>query len=402
MRKNHIKVFIALCGIAFSSVGIFNNSISAFNNFISDDLNVYRGSFALYLTIYSIFIGFFNILISKLLNDKTVKMITISGITIASLTLVVSSTFTSLWQFYIMAAIRGFGVSCYQAMIITNVVYGWFKKNSGFFNSCVMCVGGLGGVIIPQVINTCVNAFGWRVASVIVGIISFVVASPVIFTKFTLHPEYIGETPYGNGLEVKEEVKVNKNKNKNFSFISISFLILLFYGFTTSFGHGMAQNITGYGESIGMSQVGVNALSAIMFANIISKLISGVLYDKYNEIVANVSCLTVSLIGAIGLLVSKNPTIIIISAFCFGFIYAPVSIGYNFILKEFYDYSHFKKALPVLTLFNTLGNAVSVTAYGYLYDFTHTYKYMFIITISLTILNILLLFVAKRKSAAGK
>ena len=108
---------------------------------------------------------------------------------------ILCSQIHSLWQAYLPYALVGFGMAGCGAPV-TSTVQRWFVKRRGMVLGIVVAATGVGTLVFAPAANYLVDAYGWRMAYVILGVV-FLVALTLAAWVMESSPEKRGLRPYG-------------------------------------------------------------------------------------------------------------------------------------------------------------------------------------------------------------
>ena len=392
-NKKYIEIVLILCGLSAASVGICINSQGVFYAPMAESLGVYRGSVAMYQTLYTLSLAVSSIIAPKILNDNNFKKIVSISIIVTFFSILLTAFTRSLTIIYILSIIRGIATSFFNIVILTIVVNGWFIENRGIVSSIILAVAGVVGAIFSPVFTFLINTFNWETAYIANASVVLLFCFPFLIFPISLKAEYLNYEPYG-----KKEDTVSKETNKEFKYASISYLAIVLFSFLITATNGITANMPGYAESIGVgSYVEASMVSAVMIANIISKLLIGYISDKYNAFKANMIMLIIFMVGIVGLIFASDKLPLIVLSFIFGFVYSVTALGVAFISREFFGDNNYKKSFPIVSFAGSVGSALSISLIGYLYDFTGTYKTVFYIFTVIGLVCISLLLLANNK-----
>lgn len=397
--KLHWLVLIAMCGLSASSVGLLINSVGVFYSPVSDSLGILRGTFALHVTLSTFVCAITSLFVSKILNEKNFKMIVTIGIITASMSTILMSCSTQMWQYLILGIIRGIGNAFFGMVIITILVNNWFIKFHGLATSVALSFGGISGAICSPFLTNIIEKYGWNIAFIVMGIMIFVFCIPFLVLPISIKPEQKGIKPYGFKIEQDNDNSIQYNSNKTFKYLSNPFISLFIFCLLLTSITSFTQHFPGFAQSIKVSaQVGSFMISACMFGNIISKLLIGILSDIMGPIKSIILMMCINVIACIVLVNTTSVNLLLIAAFMFGFIYSISAVGIVLLTKLAFGVEHYDKAYPVISFAGNVGSACTISLIGYLYDFTGTYKIAFLFILIFEIINLFLLYCINKKA----
>jgi MFS family permease len=95
------------------------------------------------------------------------------------------------WMIFIMIGFAaGFG-ACLGPIVYSKAIAAWFDNERGIALGIATCGVGLGTLVLPVLAQHFITAFGWRVAYVVVGVTTFVLAFSMIAVFVREPPNYL-------------------------------------------------------------------------------------------------------------------------------------------------------------------------------------------------------------------
>ncbi|GHT78487.1 MFS transporter [Actinomycetota bacterium] len=209
-----------------------------------------------------------------------------------------SGFYTEVWMWYINGVIFGFFGSFIFVVPVPIMILNWFKKRTGLIMGICMCFSGIGGIVLSRVYALLINAFAWRTAYIIAGIILLVLTIPFTAFVFAMKPSDIGKTAYGAETEVAPRVvdgiaedeavpgvsgvaKSGSGVPFKQAITSVPFVMMfLICGLVAFFGTVLTI-LSKFGQSIDLPlDMAANLISMALAGNMISKIGLGWLNDK--------------------------------------------------------------------------------------------------------------------------
>ena len=331
----HWVLVALLCGMAASAIGVCMNCVGIFYTPVSDSLGVLRGSFAMHATISQLATSLAALIVPKLMDRFPYKRLLLGGVAAAVLSTIAMAYSRELWQFYLLGLLRGLGVGLFSTVPITIILTNWFHKSHGIATSITLSFSGLAGAVCSPLFTRCIILWGWENTYLVMAAAILLFTLSAVVIPFTSAPQAMGLRPYGDYGEDKSTYAAEtKFSYKNTAFLCLCVVTLLH----TSIA-GIAQHFTGFALSIRLTaETGALMMSLSMVGNILTKLLIGILSDKFGP-------------------------------------------------------ENYSKAYSVIGLLTTTGSAISLPLIGYLYDFTGSYLPMFWIALGFHTVNLVLLWV---------
>lgn len=397
MKENQRKPWIVLavcCGLAASSIGISINSSGVFYTPVSESLGMMRGTFAMHMTIFSFVTALSAFIVPVLMRKLSYKLILTVSVVVAVVATALMGFVNTAFMFNILGAIRGLMTGMFSIVPLTMIINEWFHKKHGFATSFVFGFSGLAGSICSPILSQCIETFGWQMGYMIKALIILGLCLPAIFYPFAVHPQDEGLLPYGFETSVSGN---HKPKTSVFRFLTVSFIGFFVLALMNTMITGITQHLPGFAESIGYtSTVGATLLSAGMVGNIISKLLIGVMSDRFGPIKATITMMSMNMLGILLLIFSPYVVGLYIGSFLFGSIYSVGAVGLPLLCKYFFGLENYNKVFPSISFASNLGAAVALSIVGYIYDFMGSYVVAFILGLGINIVCFVLLVIVMK------
>lgn len=154
-------------------------SISTFLKPIIAEFGWLRGETSFAYMAGAIAMGFGGMVMGHLSDRFSTRPVVICGLVCLGATLLLLSTMSDLWQYYLYYCILGgFGSAALDAPLIANVGH-WFERNKGLALGLATAGRALGQGFVPFGAGLLIAAYGWRDAYFILGVISVVGMVPL-------------------------------------------------------------------------------------------------------------------------------------------------------------------------------------------------------------------------------
>lgn len=397
-------VVAVLCGLAASSVGLCINSVGVFYAPVAEDLGILRGSFSMHVTIASIVTAVAALFAPRWMKDRTFKPILTAGVLLSGISTCLMACSSAMPAFYLLGTLRGIGNAAYGMVMLTVIVNRWFEARHGLATSIVLSFGGIAGAVCSPLLTAVIEKAGWRTGYIVMGILMIVFCIPAILYPFSISPEAEGRKPYGAGQGAPEgKENMEKVDAQKFHYLSIPFAAMLLVGVLHTAITCLPQHFPGFSQSIGSTAaVGAMMLSFCMAGNILSKLLIGMLADRWSSMKATVFMIGLHLLSIIMLLAFRSEILLCGAAFLFGFVYSVSAVGLVLITKDCFGAENYAKAYPVISFAGGVSCAVGMSLVGYLFDFTGSYQAAFLAAALFHVIDLGLLSLMKRKTGKKK
>lgn len=401
----HWLTVAASCGLFASSIGICTNSMAVFYGPVSEALGVGRGTFALSITISALVSGFFSPVVAKWMGSHPLRPMLLFGVLLNAAVTLSMAWAGNIWLFYGLGVLRGIGMSCFSLMPVTTIIGSWFETRHGLAMGIAMSFSGLSGAVFNPIFSAIIESAGYRQAYICMAVFSLILALPgALFLR--LRPQEFSLLPYGADRDVPapDLPKVSEKKSGGAVWACLPFVVLALLAVLQNFITGVAQHFPGYAETVGLTAgVGAMMVSAGMVGNIVSKLIIGVLSDRFGPFMASAVMMSVNAIalGVLALLPKGAFPLALGAAFFYGAVYSITAAGISLITRRIFGMERYAAAYSAVTIMTSIGNAVSLTIIGTIYDVTGTYLSAILVSLLADGISLLALFYLARKVKNG-
>lgn len=315
--------------------------------------------------------------------------------------LIGTSRSSSMWQLFLtygLLVAMGTGPAF---VVATSATTKWFKKNRGLAIAIVASGMGLGSIIITPVSAWLMEINGWRFSAATIGLITLAIIIPASVVLFIIEAKISAtksETDRDSTTKHSDVPKNEKTVDSNeFSFWQITHnrnfvLILLVWAFYSFCMFLISTHLVPHALDLNITAVQAASLvSVIGFANIPSRLLSGVASDKLGRkplAVINALIMTASLAL---LLFPANLGILYVFAILFGIGYGGLAAPIIAMVGDIFGVRHMGKIMGILEIGWVLGAAAGPALAGYVYDTSQSYQYAFIVTFIISLFVVIML-----------
>ena len=308
----------------------------------------------------------------------------------------------SLAMFYGSFLLIAFGAGGCTSVVTMTAVANWFEKNVGKAMGVMASGFGASGLIVPLIVWL-IGTYGWREASVILGVGMWIIGIPLTFI-IKNSPEEHGYTLDGvskedrviestGGAEKGEIPFKDAIRTRSYVFVNLAEFIRMM---TLS---AVVTHIMPYLSSIGFSRSGAGVAAAgIPLLSILGRFGFGWLGDlfekKYVMAIAysimGLGTLTFSFVDIQGLLY------VFLILFSVGF--GGLAVLRSAILREYYGRRSFGKLMGIVMGFAAMGGIIGPTAAGWMFDTSGSYVDIWRILCALTGVAVFLIIFIQPKS----
>lgn len=325
------------------------------------------------------------ILMGRLTDKFGVRTPVILGSISISLGYILASQASSMWQFTLAQAflIGMFGSSSTFGPLVADVTL-WFVRRRGIAVAIVASGNYLAGTIWPPLLQYAIDAFGWRMAHLSIGVFCLVTMPPLAFAlgKKTVFEE---TNILANSRNLVAKMQMSPSK--------IQALIVI-AGFACCMAMAMPQvHIVAYCGDLGFGVArGAEMLSLMLGFGIVSRLISGWIADRIGGLRtlllgSSLQCLALFFYIPFDGLVS----LYIVSAL-FGLSQGGIVPSYALIVREYFPAREAGARVSLVLMITIVGMAVGGWMSGEIYDLTGSYRMAFLSGIAWNLLNMSIAF----------
>lgn len=287
----------------------------------------------------------------------------------------------------VQGVLIGFGAAAGFGPLIADVSH-WFVKRRGIAVALVASGNYLAGALWSPLIETLIFEYDWRIAFLIIAVTIFSISVPLTYF-LKQRPAFNEEPSSGAEAEVGRSEKITA---PGLSPKTIQTLLVV-AGLGCCLAMAMPQvHIVAYCIDLGYgAAAGVQMLSVMLLAGVISRITSGFLMDWLGGIKtvllgSSLQCLALFLYLPFDGLVS-----LYIVAAVFGLAQGGIVPGYAIIIREYLPAKEAGERVGQVMMATVLGMALGGWASGWLFDVTGSYDIAFIHGIGWNLVNMLIL-----------
>lgn len=371
------------CALVLSCAGIFFTPVSTF-------FGVSKATFSLYFSILNVAMMVALPVAGRLMERVDMRLVLSSCVVMAGGGLIAFSTFSEMWQFYVVGAILGFGLAPLLYLAVPALINAWCVRRVGFFVGLCMAFTGIGGVIFNPVGSALIASGpeGWRTAYFAFGVIILVVALPFTSLVVRTRPADKGLEPYGidEAASAGDAAQVRGLPAARAMRAPAFYALAAFCGLIT-LNQTVYQFLPSYVTNL--SETSLPALaamtgtvaSACMAGQAIGKVALGTLSDR-----SAVGGLAGGLVlGAAGVLVMMLvpgvSALLLAGSFMFGFAYACTTVQTPLLTRNVFGERDYTAIYSRISMVGSLFGAVAAVFWGWVCDLPGGYTIMFVLSL---------------------
>ena len=360
---------------------------------VTTQLHWTRGMFSSGLLASAIASPIMTPLFGKLLDRYGIRRVALPtsalyGLALCSLSLLQPNAYWAL--FVMVAASAGFG-ACLGPIVYSKSITAWFDKERGFALGIATCGVGLGTLVLPEVAQHFVVAFGWRAAYIAVGVLTFILSFSMIALFVREPPGYleriqaahvhVGEGPHPFGLSAQDAFRT-----RQFWLLAVIFLIE-----GTACNGILSGNFVpllidrGYTPAAAVALLGASGLAAMA-----ARIVCGLGLDWLHGPIFSAIVMLLPPVG-VGLLVTHaGAPVPFFSAICIGLAIGAEVDMLGFFVSRYFGRRSFGLLYGLIFALFTIGIGTGPAYLGFAFDHFHTYDPVLRIFVALLIVAALL------------
>ena len=379
--------FVLFVNLAFPAYGS-----SVINAYMATDMQLDRKTLGLIFSVYFVMSGVMAPPAAMCVNKFGVRTTLVLG----SVLLLAGSLLMALfvdtgWQAVIVFGfVIGTGVIMGGALAAQTSVASWFIRKRALAMSIMLTAAGVGGFIAAPLLNYVIASSGdWRNGWwLIVGLVCLSLLLAALFVRNK--PSDIGQFPDGKEVETAPSPGIASPAAKGVhittedwtlreSLLSPTLWVILFsaLGFSAGYALFIAHGVVHLMDNGNSAEAAALAVSIMVFANLVGKLIFGVLGDRIEpRYIWGVAVLIFG-IGLILAVKASNTIEIYIFAICLGLGFGTSVTCFMTVLSNYFGIGAYASIVGVAMAVQTIVSAIVPLLAGYLYDAYGSYAWSF-------------------------
>ena len=379
IAASFLMVLITL-GFCSSNSGIYLSAITG-------ALDIKRSLFSITNSFRYVATTIVNLFFGVLLKKFGVRKLVAFGFLALVASTITYSCASTLPIFYLGGFLLGVGIAFTSTTMGSFIVRRWCKTNVGRYTGIVLASNGIGGAIAAQIVTPMIynenNAFGYRNAYKLVVII-LIITAVVVVSLLREHPK--------DGAVTTE---LPKKKNRGSFWVGIEYKTAVkrpyfYFVAVCVFMTGLLLQGVSVVKHAHMADVGISAELIANLASIssllltLSKVIVGMIYDRYGLRPIMFVCHLLTVITFILMAFIRNTTTGIIcatvAAIFLTFALPLETIAIPLITNDLFGAASYDKLLGLYMAFNTAGFAFGSPLMNAVYDRFGTYVPLFVVS----------------------
>ena len=401
-------VAAALIG-QFISAGTQAYAVGAFLKPMISDLGWSREEFSLVQTISVTVGGLLGFVIGGMIDRRGPRLLMFIGGIVTGITVMLTSQVHELWQFYLIRGVgQAIGLAMVGNLVVNVTVAKWFVVRRGMAVAIASLGISLGGVIMTPLVTWWVDAYGWRTAWVLLGILIWVLALPsALIMRRT--PEDVGLLP--DGLTRDEAAKYSARTKRASAVSEVQWsrrdalhtsaiwLIIVGYGSATLGLGALLFHMIPFLTDSGVSRATAALLFAVFsWSALLCKFIWGPLMDRFHARSLSAFGFAISAISIAALVMAGESGSGLFMAFAliaYGFGIGGIAPLQETVWASYFGRAHLGQIRAVAMPFTIFFSAGGPFLGGALFDRTGSYNSAFLIFSAFSALAFVALLIAR-------
>jgi len=389
------KIFYGYVVVAsgFSVLAIIQGTFASFGVFFNPLITEFGWSRAMLSGANAL--GFFTmgsmaILIGMLLDKLGPRKVMIAFAPLFCLGHLLLSQVNALWQIYLFYIVIGIGFSVSDVVPLSTVVR-WFVKKRSMMSGITKVGTGLGMMVMPLVANGLINAFGWRNAYIILGILVLVTVLPLA-RLLRRDPAEIGELPDGEQLLANQSPRLEEGlslrealRTWQFWLVCCMYLVIMFFAQT------MVVHVVPYALDIGASATQAAGVAAVVGGvSMLGRIVLGFAGDRIGNKRALIVCFLIMITALSWLQLSGEVWRLYLFAVIYGFSHGGFFALLSPTVAGLFGTLHQGSLLGFVIFCFTIGGSIGPILTGAIFDITGSYHLAFMLLLALAISGLVL------------
>lgn len=369
------------------SAGFAYYGFSVMNTPVADEFGWSRGQVTLGFTCLAVAMAVASPIAGRLTDNRGPRLVLIIGTIVMSLSLVLLSRTTALWNYCLLHLGLGAAMTLLGAVPISVIISNWFHRLRGTMQGLAFIGMGFGGFVFgPLIGNYLIPNVGWRSAYSAMALISLVIMVLVILLLVRNHPQEKGLTPYGaEAARIAHDPGAGARKTPGLNLREVLGMPAFWLIALTSavYGAGLTgglQNqvsiLTGQGFTAGHATL---AVSIIGLSSAASKFGFGYLCDRIDPKYTTAIAYAFTALSLAALVLARSMHHLWLYGICLGVAMGGWAPNMAMLAGSYFGLKQYGAILGTIHLIFMLGEAVGPVVVGLAYDRTGTYHPILII-----------------------
>ena len=369
-------LLMATCfGISYS----FSVYFPALQSDFSWNRTATSGVFSLYLLL----VGFFSILCGRAIDRFGPKPVVLIMGVVTGISLILTAKVQALWQLYISYSFLLAAGTGGMYIIAMSTASRWFYRKRATAMGILGTGASLGTVVMAPVSAWLIEAYQWRTAFMLTGILAWILIIPGAFV-LKKDPAEIGAGLDGDRYSATESSGEAK-KIPDFSIISaikspsFSYLNIVWFWFSFCL-YMVITHIVPRAQDIGLNPIrAAGVISILTAASAVSRVAGGMAADLVDKRKLLAALITTMALIMVWLTSADQSWEIYLFAILFGMVFGGGDPSLIAVVTDVFGNAKVGTMMGILMISWGLGSAAGPYLAGWVFDYTGSYGWAFII-----------------------
>jgi MFS family permease len=302
------------------------------------------------------------------------------------------SQLNSAWQLYLFyGLIVGIGLSSIDVIALTTIAR-WFSRRRGIMTGVIKVGTGAGQLVLPLVASIMIMDYGWRFASVCIGIIVsvFLIGSGQLLRR---DPGQVGQVPDGvrelavgrlnspeSGLSLQQALRSGQ------FWMVCSINLLAVYCLLTIIVH-----LVPHATDIGIAPIkAAGTLSTIGGVSMVGRVSIGIAIDRIGNKKSMIICFILLVASFFWLQAARNMWMLYLFAVVYGLAHGGIFTVISPIVAELFGIGSHGVLFGIVVFSGTVGGSIGPLLAGHIFDTIGSYHPVFLILSGVGVAGLLL------------
>ncbi|GJM14038.1 MAG: MFS transporter [Pseudohongiella sp.] len=358
-------------GLSFYNHAIYLNALAANPNF-----DVQTASFA--VSLFFLSGGITGLFVAKWVQDYDPRICITAGAVISCIALSSLGFVKEVWQLYLAFMLFGVGFSASSLIPATTLVTRWFRRKRAMALSIASTGLSLGGVILTPLCVLLVEALGFQLAALLMGVLYLVGVIPITWIWLRGSPESMGlqadgAVPLAGAGSVAVGLEIPDNGRESGS-DGITFRqargTRFFWGASVAYIFLMMAQVGGIAHQYGLAREMLSesqtalAVAILPIASIIGRLIGGWLIDRMSIRLFAIGMMILQALSLSLLALGVNVFTLCIGLALFGATVGNLLMLQPLLIAEAFGIREYARIFAVANLMSSWGTAAGPAVLG--------------------------------------
>lgn len=401
-----LRLFVSLVLMTIGGSGMY--TISVVLPIIQQEFGVPRADASLPYTLAMIGFGLGGVMMGRLADRFGVVVPLVIGSTFLGVGFIAAASSGSLLQFSLAQGVLiGFlGCSSTFAPLVADTSQ-WFSRRRGIAIAICMSGNYLAGAVWSPIVQHFVASDGWRATYFGMGVFSFVTMLPLALLVLRKRPPahlHHAETPEALSAEtIQHPIHAESARPLGFSPAGLQTLLCI-AGVACCVAMSMPQvHIVAYCSDLGFGAArGAEMLSLMLFAGIVSRLVSGWISDHVGGLRTLLLGSVLQGIALLAFLFTNGVTSLYLVSAMFGLFQGGIVPSYALIVREYFLPKEAGARVGTILMSTLGGMALGGWLSGAIFDWTGSYRAAFLNGTAWNLVNVSIVLMLIYRARGGR